>query len=154
MTRALAFKQLQPIAGNYLAFSFFKEGDIPEAIRHYQRTIAMYRELLSLAAAYHALPATMDALNLDFSDVYIALGVCYQRQGKAEESLAAYRQAIETHPRNSKAYFNRAVIFWERKEWQHVIAELEQALALNPNYTEASYYLQKARQNMNAGTTR
>jgi len=76
----------------------------------------------------------------------MAWGVCAEKLGKADEGLSDYNAAIEMNPKNAKAHFNRAVVYWQRQDWQQVVGELQQALQIDPNYKEAAYYLNMLQQ--------
>ncbi|MHB9154555.1 MAG: protein O-mannosyl-transferase family [Endomicrobiales bacterium] len=145
---ALRMQPLLPVASNYAAFTCFQEGKYPEALAGYLETARQYEALLSLSEQYNSLPEVKDGLRKDLSDVCLSAGVCSEKMQKDDESLSWYRKALDIYPGQEKAYFNRAVIYWRRNDWQRVAGELESALKINPQYREAAYFLEQARQRL------
>lgn len=141
----LAMQPLFPFAANYTAFTYFNEGRFEEAGAAFGRTVAQFRELLALSQQYRSMPDVQQGIRSDLGDTLLSMGVCAEKAGKAEAALGYYSQAAEANPSFAKAYFNRAVIMWKRADWPGVVRELERALAIDPSYQEAAYYLQQAR---------
>jgi tetratricopeptide (TPR) repeat protein len=142
---ALAMQPLFPMAWNYIGFTYFQEGAFGDAEQNYSTAARQYEDYYGLAGKYNARPESLDGIRRDWADVLVSRGVCAEKLGRTDESLAAYQQALAVDPGQTKAYFNRAVIFWNRQEWERVISDLEAALRVDPNNSEASFYLAKAR---------
>lgn len=141
----LAMQPLFPFAANYTAFTYFNEGKFAEAGVAFGRAVTQFRDLLALSKQYRSMPDVQQGIGRDLGDTLLSQGVCAERTGNTDESLKFYSQAVEANPAFAKAYFNRAVVMWKRNDWPGVVRELEQALAIDPSYQEAAYYLQQAR---------
>ncbi|MDI6642035.1 MAG: tetratricopeptide repeat protein, partial [Elusimicrobiota bacterium] len=113
--------------------------------KYYILATQLYNKTLKLADKYNALPDVKQGIKNDLSEVYLHLGVVEEKLGKLENSLYYYSEAIKLNQNFTKAYFNRAVIYWQKHNWKSVIRELELALSIDPNYQEARYYLELAR---------
>ncbi|MBN1823656.1 MAG: DUF2723 domain-containing protein [Endomicrobiales bacterium] len=145
MEQALAFKPLFPIADNYIAFIHFNAGRHGRAEESYVKAARGYGEMVELAEKYNALESVASSMKRSLSDVYISLGVCREKASDDGGALGFYTKALESDPSQARAYFNRAVIYWKKNDWRKVVAELENALRINPNYAEAAYYLEQAK---------
>ncbi|MCB4790548.1 MAG: DUF2723 domain-containing protein [Elusimicrobia bacterium] len=148
--KALMLKPLFPLALNYISFTYVDQGQFAAACEKYTEDVKQYNELIGLANEYNSLNDVKTSLYKELSEVYLSLGVCYEKTGKDDESLKAYQNAIEVYPAQARACYNKSVIYWKRGDWQKVISELEKALRIDPNYREAAYYLQLAQKNMNS----
>jgi tetratricopeptide (TPR) repeat protein len=148
LRRALAMRGLMPLAANSLAYSYFAEGNYARAKENYLRTIELYSGYQELAVRFKALPEVCASIARDQADAYIALGVCIEKSGGDEEALRYYAAAIDAYPQSARAYFNRAVIYWKRNDWQQVVRELESAVRIDPQFKEAAGYLNLARQKL------
>ncbi|MBN1622568.1 MAG: DUF2723 domain-containing protein [Endomicrobiales bacterium] len=146
--KALSLKPLFPIADNYIGFTFYNEGNFKEAKNVYQKAVRQYRKYQELAKAYNVLDDVYYGIVKELADVYTSLGVCSERLGEDDEGLRFYQNAIEVYPMQKTAHFNKSVIYWKNKQWKKVISELESALKIDPNYQQALYYLQKAKENI------
>jgi tetratricopeptide (TPR) repeat protein len=142
---ALALQPQFPQVYNLLGYSYVSENNYKLAAKYYAIGAKQYDKMLELAAQYNTLDDTVNGIRKEAADVYIALGVCSEKNLNDEEALAYYNQALSMWPGQTRAYYNRSVIFWKRSDWQNVIRELEQALRIDPNYREAAYYLEMAK---------
>jgi tetratricopeptide (TPR) repeat protein len=145
---ALALQPLFPQVYNLIGYSYVAENNYASAAKYYKVGAEQYDQMLALAAQYNSLEDTINNIRKEAADVYIALGVCSEKNMNDEEALAYYNQALSMWPGQTRAYYNRSVIFWKRSDWQNVIRELEQALRIDPNYREAAYYLEMAKRKM------
>jgi protein O-GlcNAc transferase len=76
-------------------------------------------------------PQALPAINL--------LGAALQAQGKSQEALASYDQAIKLKPNYAEAYSNRGVVLKELGQLAEAIASYDQAIKLKPDDVGAYY---------------
>ena len=62
---------------------------------------------------------------------------------KEEESLAYWEKIVKAHPAYPAAYFEAAVYSAKTNEGEKAIVYLQQALLVDPNFTEAQNFLDK-----------
>ena len=62
-------------------------------------------------------------------------------QGKLEDTVTAYQQAIALDPNLTKAHYNLGYVYYEQGKLEDAIAQLQQAIALDPNLAPAHYNL-------------
>ncbi len=127
--------------------NFLKE-DYKTAEKYYILAKKEYIKTIELAEKYNSLENIKIGLKKDLSEVYLHLGVVSERLGNDTKSFDYYSKAVQINPGLTKAYFNMAVLYWKRNDWRNVIRELENALAIDPNYQEARYYLERAKYNL------
>ncbi|GAB4370542.1 MAG: hypothetical protein Kow00121_11330 [Elainellaceae cyanobacterium] len=72
---------------------------------------------------------------------YHELGDELQLQGRLNEALEAYQQAIERNPLHSWSFHNLGDTYLKLEEWSSAIAAYDKAIALNPNYFWSNYNL-------------
>src|SRR6185369_13235163 len=68
---------------------------------------------------------------------YINLGVAHKRLGQLEDSVAAYRKALQINPDSAEAHNNLGNLLRSMGELKLAKTHLEKALALRPGYTDA-----------------
>jgi tetratricopeptide (TPR) repeat protein len=93
----------------------------------------------SLTLFEHALEVT--------SGNYLAhnnLGLVLQSQGKLDESVIHYRQAIKDKPAYTKAYNNLGNVLLSQGKFDEALWIYEEALQIDPDFTEAHYNLSNA----------
>ena len=59
------------------------------------------------------------------------------RQGKLEEAIAAYRQAIGLKSDYAEAHYNLGVALTDQGKLEEAIAAYRQAIGIKPDYAEA-----------------
>ncbi|MDP2807763.1 MAG: tetratricopeptide repeat protein, partial [bacterium] len=72
---------------------------------------------------------------------HTALGKIYWQRGSLEDAIEEYHTALGLAPKYADLYFTLAKIYSEYKEPAKSRQALEQALSINPNYTEAKLNL-------------
>ena len=60
-------------------------------------------------------------------------GVELQEQGRLDEAIAQYGEAIRLNPQLFQAYFNREIIYAELGEYQRAIEDYDQAISIDPD---------------------
>ena len=66
-------------------------------------------------------------------------GVELQEQGRLEEAIGEYDEAIRLDPQLALAYLNRGAVYNEENEFSKAIADCDKAIELDPNLFEAYY---------------
>ena len=61
-------------------------------------------------------------------------GAELQEQGRLEEAIAEYDQAIRLDPQYVLAYFNRGVAYHGLGEFQQAVEDLDEAIRLDPDF--------------------
>ena len=69
------------------------------------------------------------------------LGSFYREKGLFKESLAAYQEAIELRPNNSKTYLGLGITYWKMKESALAKAAWSKSMELNPINNDARGWL-------------
>lgn len=80
------------------------------------------------------------------SDLYNQMGYALHSQGRYNEAVAYYRQAIKMTPNYSDAYSNLAVTLREQDKLDEAVETYRQALKFEPNDTALHYNLANALQ--------
>ena len=142
---ALAYHNKFPVSAFHLGFVYFDKGGYVNAMKYYAIAEKIYRYQMVLADEYNSLEDVRQGIINDLSEVYVDMGITQERLQNEAKSLEYYSKAAEVNPMFTKAYFNKAVVYWRHDDWQNVIRELEQALSIDPNYTEARKYLEVAK---------
>jgi len=142
---ALIYNKNFPLPAYHSAYIYFVKNDFKTAEDFSNLAIDLYRKNIDLAKKYNALSNVRNNINKELAEVYLQLGVIKEKLNKEQESLECYNKAIEYNNYLTKAYFNKAVVYWHKNDWNNVIRELSLALEIEPNYNEARYYLQQAR---------
>jgi predicted O-linked N-acetylglucosamine transferase (SPINDLY family) len=122
------------------------KGRFGEAVASYDRALATRPDADAFRGRGHALqgmgrPAEAlasyaRALTLNPSDVQALYkqGVVLNEMGRGDEALAAYDRVLALEPNHVEALNNRGYIRWlSRHDYAGAIADLERALALDPN---------------------
>jgi tetratricopeptide (TPR) repeat protein len=63
------------------------------------------------------------------------------RDGKTDESIAAYQEFIGKYPTIPEAYFNIGLMYKQKQDWANAEASFKKALELRPGYSDASLNL-------------
>lgn len=141
----LLYKEHFTLATYHLAYTYLAENDYPGAEKFYLDSVREHEYTLQLAKQYNALPDVTAGIKRDFAEVCLHLGVIEEKLGNPDMALQYYSKALEQNPDFARAYFNRSVIYWKRNAWDRVIYELTKAVAADPNFNEAKFYLEQAR---------
>jgi len=87
-------------------------------------------------------------INSDYSEihqVYAKRAEIYGRQGNPDKAIEDYNKALEKKPNYAEVYFNRAVSYFDKKEYEEAWQDIHKAeglgLKINPKFIEE---LQKA----------
>ena len=72
-----------------------------------------------------------------FAEMYNNLGNALLEQGRLEESIQAYQQAIHIQPGHSNAYSTLGIILKEQGRLEESIQACQQAIHIQPDHAEA-----------------
>ncbi|MBD2187884.1 tetratricopeptide repeat protein [Pseudanabaena mucicola] len=140
-------------ADNYLQFGdrYRNSGNIPLALKNYQRSLAINPDLASaherIGAIYQQQGNVMDAI-ASFSkavqldpqslDAQLGLGNAYQQMGWAELAITHFQTALEIAPDRFLAEYHCKLgdSLKERGKIAAAIASYERAIATNPDYLD------------------
>jgi Tfp pilus assembly protein PilF len=82
------------------------------------------------------------------SVAHAKLGVLLEEEGRTEEAIAHYREALRLRPDNAYAANNWGIALANVWRFSEAIVRFEAALRMNPNYAEARRNLQLTRVRM------
>ena len=138
-----------------------KKEAIPEAIRHYQRSITIYPKFLQaqlkLGTAYMDLGEWDKAeqelkktlvIDPNAANAMFALGEIYLRQRKDEEAEKILLQGLKVEDRSYQGHLTLGRVYWdmgsklkEEAQWRPLLdksyEQAKRALELNPNFAAA-----------------
>ena len=69
----------------------------------------------------------------DYAKGYFNLGCIYYQQGKIEEAIASFQQALKIQPNDAEAHYNFGVIYYEKQEFKLAVQHLDQAVKFGKN---------------------
>jgi Tfp pilus assembly protein PilF len=115
-TRVLEHDSESSIAHTALASLLFANGNVDDAIVHYERS-------LTLDPAY--------------ADGHNNLGVALMRKGRLDEAVAQYQHALELKPAYAEAHTNLGAALARRGDLAGAIEHYEQALAIDHDDADA-----------------
>ncbi len=113
-----------PRAHANLAGALLGQGQVDEAITHYQEAISTARTGRTLPGA--AAP-----------ELHYNLGIALARQGRLDDAIAHYRQALRLQPDRLDARNNLALALADQGHVEEAIAELRQVVQLHPDDADA-----------------
>jgi tetratricopeptide (TPR) repeat protein len=53
-------------------------------------------------------------------------------KGEFDLAISCFTEAIRLNPADDQAYYNRAVCYWQKKEIDRALSDLDEALRLDP----------------------
>ena len=122
-SRAIQVVESNYIAHMYLGVSFFKAGNIEEAIKHY----------------YDSLSLEPENAELDFY-----FGLAFGVQGRLNESITYFTKAVTINPQFADAHYNLGVAFAKQGRLDEGIRHFTKALQIDPGLMEARKALETA----------
>jgi len=119
-THALACAPDNALAEDYLGNALCQEGEVDEAIVHYQRALQ---------------------LEPDNAKAHIVLANALLQKGNPDEAILWYRKALRIEPNNFEAENNLGNALLKKNRWDEAITQFDKALRIKPDYAEAWYNL-------------
>lgn len=144
-------------ADYFIANSFIRTGQIPEAIINFQKAFALEPHSADihagLGSAYSlenrfaeaiAECETAFAIQPDFDEAAAAhnnLGYCFRTVGRIDEAIVQYEDVLKINPGFAEAYNALGTCFFQQGKMPDAIAQFRKTLALKPDFAEAHYNL-------------
>ena len=161
----LAACQTLPTASEYLTRGdgFVKDGKIPQAIKAYNKALAMNPDLTAVYAsrgAAYFFSGDYARAQEDFfavveknpyqADGYTALGSALAARGDYQNAIKMFDISVRLNPRKPETFFSRAGVFLMLKEYDKAIADYTSVILLAPAAdvynARGAAYLQKGEQ--------
>jgi tetratricopeptide (TPR) repeat protein len=76
--------------------------------------------------------------------IYTNLGIVLRAQGKLDEAIANYAEAIRLEPESTEAHFNLANALKEHGRCDEAVQSYKRAITLKPDFAEAHYNMANA----------
>jgi tetratricopeptide (TPR) repeat protein len=78
----------------------------------------------------------------DYAPAHFLTAVVYDQQGRSDEAVAKLEETkLIASPNDVGLAFQLGVLYWQRRELDKAQSELELAIQINPNYSNARYIL-------------
>jgi tetratricopeptide (TPR) repeat protein len=148
-THTLAIAPANETAHNNLGLALAEQGQLAEAIQHYQRALQLKPDY---AAAHNNLAVALVSqgklaeaiahyqralqLNPDYAEAHNNLGFALATEGMTGEAISHYQRALELKPDYADAHMNLGVALAGLGN-PEAIREYERAIQLKPDYAEA-----------------
>ncbi len=137
---------------NNVAIQFENEGNIKEALKHYNISLKLeptfgkpYNNIASLLINQNRFDEAEKVLKKlikvapDYPHAYANLGALYHAQGKTDLALNYYLKSTKLVPELAQTHNNIAQIYMERKEYQKALNHFNRALEINPFFAKLNY---------------
>jgi tetratricopeptide (TPR) repeat protein len=105
-------------------------------VRPLRITIALFITICTLACAVAALADLVvanDAKN-ELVRLHVARGIIKFIKGDMAGARAHFDEAIRIDPKTWSAYYNRATIFCNQKDWEPALRDVNEAMRINPKF--------------------
>jgi tetratricopeptide (TPR) repeat protein len=140
---------------------YYLDQDYEEAIRHFKTAADNAPEGFNLEVVHfykgnaHSLRAEPDEaiseyeraveINPDFAEAHNNLGVAYAGQGRLDDAIGEFEEAIEKAAlddlNRANVYYNLGLCYVKKGETDEAIKALQEAVNLRDNYAPAHYWL-------------
>lgn len=74
-------------------------------------------------------------------NVHLKRGLAYGMQGKIEQSILEFQEALKVNPNDAIAHYSLGNTYKEQGNLEEAIVELREALRIDQNFTEAYYHM-------------
>ena len=146
--------ELQPHVADYyckLAQYQYLNGDIDEAIEHYQTAITInpnpkWTSVVAQTLGFifqentkdldAAISSLQNAYNLNPKDmdIYLNLGNVFFEKGSYDNALVVYKKALEAAPHNARLHCNLGYLYWGKGNIAEAVKEYEKAIIYDNTY--------------------
>jgi uncharacterized protein len=134
---------------------FYDKGEYKKALEQYRQVnesdtnyaLALYEQVITLNADSSFEAAgnlALDALKLPDCDkrrLLLALAASYDYRGKSDSALLVYDSMIVLYPHDHQAWYEKGVIFHNKKDYDKAVDCYQRALILNPGHFLSHYAL-------------
>lgn len=141
--KSISMNFINPYSFFELGYVYFSLGDFLKAKKIYFLAKEKFENYLRLAIKYKALSEVQQSIKYYTSICFLHLGVVEEKLKFLDNAIEYYNTAIKYNPNLADAYYNLAVVYWQRKEFDKVVQNLVQTLNLNPNHKEARLFLDR-----------
>ncbi|MDD2753697.1 MAG: tetratricopeptide repeat protein [Candidatus Portnoybacteria bacterium] len=93
-----------------------------------------------LAKAEEALKKSIDA-KPDYAQALFELAMVYSRTGQTNEAIASMIKTRNLYPQDIGVAFQLGLLYYKKSDWNSAKAELERAVLIDQNYSNARYFL-------------
>jgi len=118
-----------------LAWQHHQAGRLPQAAQLYEEILRQHPHQTDALQLLGIIAAQTDNHQLA-AETHNNLGLALKKQGKLEEAIAHYEQAIILQPNCAELYINLASALKMQNYFEEAIASYQQALNLQPNSAE------------------
>ena len=150
LEKVLSKTPQHPVAQANLALAYHELGDLPHAIAHYRRAIALDggsdEAVNNLACALResgqldeAKALLVDVVQREskFAPAHYNLGLIYKTRGDLAAAVACYRRAVALRPNYADAHFNLGNALSDQGRLDESLAAFDAAIAAAPQYAPA-----------------
>jgi len=96
-------------------------------------------KLMVLLCATLFLAGCLEVHPTEAEEQHFDNGMAYFDQGRFNEAISEYTEALKTYPRWTTAYVNRAYAYISMGQYDNGIADCNKAIELDPNFAMAYY---------------
>jgi len=134
-TRALIWAKL----GDAYRLSVPKQTDSDEKKKRYESAVTDYQKAIEIRKG--ADPAKDPDKNKSLAAYYNNMAEVYAKEGKVDDSIAAYNQAAQLAPENAaQFYFNEGAVLTNSGKADEANAAFDKVIAADPNKALAYYW--------------
>lgn len=126
-----------------LGYIFFSKNMYDKSLIYYDVGTKVCSNYLFLAKKYKTSNDTVEYIKSQLAMFYLHLGVNWERLGNLYNAVECYNKSLQYNPYYVDAYYNLAVVYWRKQDWDKVRYYLSQVLRLHPQHREARYYIEK-----------
>ena len=146
--------EIQPYNADFhcrLAQYLYMQGNIEEAVSHYQTAVTLNpgKEWTSVAAQTLGFIFQENIKNLDAAasayqnayhlnpediDIYLNLGSVFFEKESYDNALAVYKKALEYAPHNARIHCNLGYLYWGKGETEEAVKAYEKAIKYDNTY--------------------
>ncbi len=125
--------------------------NLQAAAAHYQagrlpQAEAIYRKIIKVEPSHPDALHMLGVLDQQLADWHYNQGGAFHAQGKLDEAVASYQQALALKPDFANAHYNLAIVFNEQGKLDEAVASCQQVIAFKPDFAEAHSNLGNALQ--------
>lgn len=121
--------------------SYSKEGDLPNALKHYNKSLTEHRTKETLGKVQDIEKQMKEKERLAYINPEISQeekdkGNDFYKKGQYPEALKAYTEAIKRNPDNNTAYSNRAATYMKLCEFHLALKDCDECIKIAPTFVK------------------